>query len=115
LLTEMTGNSLHMQWPLTYQSHGSVSQREQLVTLFVLIITLLPKLFRLQNRRHILLRSFRERAFLCGISFHSFFRLHFKSFRHSLDETTIQTRGRVTRCVCEKSGQRVAQAVFCQN
>jgi hypothetical protein len=29
LLTGMTGNSLHMQWPLTSQSHGSVSQREQ--------------------------------------------------------------------------------------
>jgi hypothetical protein len=27
----MTGISLHMQWPLTSQSHGSVSQREQLV------------------------------------------------------------------------------------
>jgi hypothetical protein len=31
LLTWMTGNSLHMQWPLTSQLHGSVSQREQLV------------------------------------------------------------------------------------
>jgi hypothetical protein len=31
LLTGMTGNSLHMQWSLTSQSHGSVSQREQLV------------------------------------------------------------------------------------
>jgi hypothetical protein len=31
LLTWMTDNSLHMQWPLTSQSHGSVSQREQLV------------------------------------------------------------------------------------
>jgi hypothetical protein len=31
LLTGMTGSSLHMQWPLTYQLHGSVSQREQLV------------------------------------------------------------------------------------
>jgi hypothetical protein len=31
LLTRMTGISLHMQWPLTSQSHGSVSQREQLV------------------------------------------------------------------------------------
>jgi hypothetical protein len=31
LLTGMTGISLHMQWPLTSQSHGSVSQREQLV------------------------------------------------------------------------------------
>jgi hypothetical protein len=30
LLTRMTDNSLHMQWPLTSQSHGSVSQREQL-------------------------------------------------------------------------------------
>jgi hypothetical protein len=27
----MAGISLHMQWPLTSQSHGSVSQREQLV------------------------------------------------------------------------------------
>jgi hypothetical protein len=25
------GHSLHMQWPLTSQSHGSVSPREQLV------------------------------------------------------------------------------------
>jgi hypothetical protein len=31
LLTGMTGISLHMRWPLTSQSHGSVSQREQLV------------------------------------------------------------------------------------
>jgi hypothetical protein len=30
LFTRMTGNSLRMQWPLTSQSHGSVSQREQL-------------------------------------------------------------------------------------
>jgi hypothetical protein len=30
LLTWMTGISLHMQWPLTFQSHGSFSQREQL-------------------------------------------------------------------------------------
>jgi hypothetical protein len=30
LLTGVTGNSLHMQWPLTSQSHGSVSPREQL-------------------------------------------------------------------------------------
>jgi hypothetical protein len=29
----MTGNSLHMQWPLTSQLHGIVSQREQLVFL----------------------------------------------------------------------------------
>jgi hypothetical protein len=29
----MTGISLHMQWPLTSQLHGSVSQREQLVFL----------------------------------------------------------------------------------
>jgi hypothetical protein len=27
-LTRMTGNSLHMQWPLTSQLHGSFSQRE---------------------------------------------------------------------------------------
>jgi hypothetical protein len=31
LLTGMTGIFLHMQWPLTSQSHGSDSQREQLV------------------------------------------------------------------------------------
>jgi hypothetical protein len=31
LLTRMTGNSLHMQWPLTSQLHGSVSQSEQWV------------------------------------------------------------------------------------
>jgi hypothetical protein len=30
LSTEMTGISLHMQWLLTSQSHGSFSQREQL-------------------------------------------------------------------------------------
>jgi hypothetical protein len=30
LFTGMTGISLHMQWPLTSQLHGSVSQREQL-------------------------------------------------------------------------------------
>jgi hypothetical protein len=30
LLTGMSGISLHMQWPLTSQLHGSVSQREQL-------------------------------------------------------------------------------------
>jgi hypothetical protein len=29
LLTRMTGISLHMQWPLTSQLHGSVPQREQ--------------------------------------------------------------------------------------
>jgi hypothetical protein len=29
VLTGMTSISLHMQWPLTSQSHGSVSQREQ--------------------------------------------------------------------------------------
>jgi hypothetical protein len=29
-LPGMTGISLHMQWPLTSQLHGSVSQREQL-------------------------------------------------------------------------------------
>jgi hypothetical protein len=33
LLTRMTGISLRMQWPLTSQLHGSVSQREQLVFL----------------------------------------------------------------------------------
>jgi hypothetical protein len=33
LLTGMTGISLHMQWPLTSQLHGSVSQRETLVFL----------------------------------------------------------------------------------
>jgi hypothetical protein len=31
MLTGMTGISLRMQWPLTYQLHGSVSQRERLV------------------------------------------------------------------------------------
>jgi hypothetical protein len=31
LLTRMTSISLRMQWPLTSQLHGSVSQREQLV------------------------------------------------------------------------------------
>jgi hypothetical protein len=31
LLSGMTGISLHMQWPLTSQLHGSVSRREQLV------------------------------------------------------------------------------------
>jgi hypothetical protein len=30
LLTRMTGISLHLQWPLTSQLHGSVSQREWL-------------------------------------------------------------------------------------
>jgi hypothetical protein len=30
LSTSMTGISLHMQWPLTSQLHGSVSEREQL-------------------------------------------------------------------------------------
>jgi hypothetical protein len=30
LLSGMTGISLYMQWPLTYQPHGSFSQREQL-------------------------------------------------------------------------------------
>jgi phosphorylcholine metabolism protein LicD len=29
LLTGMTGISLHMQWPLTFQLHGRVTQREQ--------------------------------------------------------------------------------------
>jgi hypothetical protein len=31
LLTGMTGISLHMQWHLTSQLHGSFPQREQLV------------------------------------------------------------------------------------
>jgi hypothetical protein len=31
LLTRMTGISLLIKWPLTSQSHGNVSQREQLV------------------------------------------------------------------------------------
>jgi hypothetical protein len=35
LLTGMTGIFLHMQWPLTSQSHGSDSQREQLVFHYV--------------------------------------------------------------------------------
>jgi hypothetical protein len=30
MLTGMTGISLHMQWPLTSQTHGNFSQREQL-------------------------------------------------------------------------------------
>jgi hypothetical protein len=30
LITGMTGISLHMQWALTSQLHGSVSQTEQL-------------------------------------------------------------------------------------
>jgi hypothetical protein len=30
LFTGLAGISLHMQWPLTSQSHGSFSQREQL-------------------------------------------------------------------------------------
>jgi hypothetical protein len=30
LFTGMAGSSMHMQWPLTSQSHGCVSQREQL-------------------------------------------------------------------------------------
>jgi hypothetical protein len=30
LLTRMISIPLHMQWPLTSQSHDSVSQREQL-------------------------------------------------------------------------------------
>jgi hypothetical protein len=34
LLTGMTGLSLQMQWPLTSQLHGSVSQREQLGGIF---------------------------------------------------------------------------------
>jgi hypothetical protein len=45
LLTGMTGISLHMQWPLTSQLHGSVSQRERLV--FLLRIKL-QALIRLQ-------------------------------------------------------------------
>jgi hypothetical protein len=32
LLMWMTGISLHVQWPLTSQLHGSFSQREQLVS-----------------------------------------------------------------------------------
>jgi hypothetical protein len=31
LSTEMTGSSLHTQWPLNSQSHGSFLKREQLV------------------------------------------------------------------------------------
>jgi hypothetical protein len=40
LLNGMTGNSLHMQWTLTSQWHGSVSQREQLF--FLLRIKPMP-------------------------------------------------------------------------
>jgi hypothetical protein len=46
LLTRMTGNSLHMQWPLTSQLHGSVSQREQLFCFFVTDQTPCPNLTR---------------------------------------------------------------------
>jgi hypothetical protein len=42
LLTGMTSNSLHMQWPLTSQSHGSVSQREQLVFLLCIKLHTFP-------------------------------------------------------------------------
>jgi hypothetical protein len=34
LFTWMTGISLHIKWPLSSQSHGSVSQREQKDTLW---------------------------------------------------------------------------------
>jgi uncharacterized membrane protein YhfC len=44
LLTRTTGNSLRMQWPLTSQLHGSVSQREQL---FFLLRIKLHALIRL--------------------------------------------------------------------
>jgi hypothetical protein len=49
LLTGMTGISLHMQWPLTSQSHGSVSQREQL-DFFVMDQTPCPKRLLLKVR-----------------------------------------------------------------
>jgi hypothetical protein len=42
LLTGMTGISLHMQWPLTSQSHGTVSQKEQL---FFFVTDQTPRLY----------------------------------------------------------------------
>jgi hypothetical protein len=39
LLTGMTGISLHMQWPLTSQLHGSVFQREQLVKIIAFVMS----------------------------------------------------------------------------
>jgi hypothetical protein len=39
LLTEMTHISLHMQWPLTSQLHGGVSQREHFFKLRIKLHT----------------------------------------------------------------------------
>jgi hypothetical protein len=49
LLTGMTGISLHMQWPLTSQLRGSVSQREQL---FFYVMDQNPHPFRCLPRIH---------------------------------------------------------------
>jgi hypothetical protein len=47
LSTGMTGITLHMQWPLTSLSHGSVSQREHFV--FLLQIKLLAEVCLLKG------------------------------------------------------------------
>jgi hypothetical protein len=44
LLTGMTGISLHLQWPLTSQSHGSLSQRQQLFFLLWIKINAIIRL-----------------------------------------------------------------------
>jgi hypothetical protein len=52
LLTRMTSISLHKQWPLTSQSHGSFSQKSYLIFLFFMYANELAKvgLCQLRNR-----------------------------------------------------------------
>jgi hypothetical protein len=85
LLTGMTSNTLHMQRPLTSQSHGSVSQREQLV--FLLWI-------KLHATGLLYLGTFLKRCLGLGANtgpfdFHSF--SHRSTFRLSHHENIFST------------------------
>jgi hypothetical protein len=61
LLTGMTGISLHIQWPLTSQLHGSVSQREQL---FFLLQIKLHTHARLYSKMYLQKCEFQMQAFI---------------------------------------------------
>jgi hypothetical protein len=62
----MTGISLHMQWPLTSQPHGSVSQREQLFCFFVTDQTPRPYLTVVHSLVGVLLQVLDDEAVLEG-------------------------------------------------
>jgi hypothetical protein len=90
LLSGMTGISLHMQWPLTSQLHGSVSQREQLD-------------FLLRIKLHALTPYI---IYVCILR---------TSAKLQLVINTFPLQIRVTRRACEKTAQNVAQPTFCHN